>query len=111
MRSPMHPVLRLCEDLLCNDAALELPALPRMIFVVHGSVTIESRELSDGEAWHGQGAVTVQAGKAGATCWRWDLMPAAAAPASSLPATTREKLSAPLATLPEGELLLRGDSV
>ena len=36
----MHPVLRLYEDILSSEAALELPALPRMIFIVHGSLTI-----------------------------------------------------------------------
>ena len=43
----MPPVLRLYEDVLSNDAAeVSLPALPRMIFVVHGSVTIADRTVA-----------------------------------------------------------------
>ncbi len=108
----MPPVLRLCEDILSNDAALALAALPRFVFVVHGAVTIADRTLNDGAAWHGEGAATLTAGKAGATCWRFELASGAAAP--DAPATgvaTREKLTAVLETLPQGDLLLRGDSV
>ena len=36
----MSVVLRLYEDILSNDAALSLPALPRMIFVVHGAIVV-----------------------------------------------------------------------
>jgi hypothetical protein len=106
----MHPVLRLYEDVLSDAGALKLPAAPRMIFVVHGSIAIEGRTLSDGEAWHGEGAVTVAAGKTGATCWRWEIGDRAAdmtGPGTS----SEEKLAAILQTLPEGDLLWRGDSV
>ena len=80
-----------------------------MIFLVHGGATIAGRALRDGEAWHGEGAAALVAGSSGATCWRFELdaPPAGAAPGVS----SRVKLSAPLATLPPGELLLRGDSV
>jgi hypothetical protein len=108
----MAPVLRLYEDIFSNDAALALPALPRMIFVVHGALTIADRDLGDGEAWHGEGAVTPRAGKTGATGWRWELAPDDAANApDATGVTSREKLKARLDTIPEGELLLRGDSV
>jgi hypothetical protein len=107
-----HPILRLCEDILSNDAALALPPLPRMIFVVHGALTIAERGLSDGEAWNGDGPLTLHAGKAGASVWRWELATRAAAVIAPLPGvSSREKLSAHLRTLPIGELLLRGDSV
>ena len=69
----MPPVLVLYEDVFPNDATLALPALPRMIFVVHGGITIADRSLSDGESWHGEGAATLAAGTAGATCWRFEL--------------------------------------
>jgi len=82
-----------------------------MIFVVHGSVTIATRSLSDNEAWSGEDAVTVNAGKDGATLWRWELVAADAGSCEIAGAASREKLSAQLATLPQGELLLRGDSV
>ena len=106
----MHPVLRLYEDVLSDTGVLKLPAAPRMIFVVHGSVTIDGRTLSDDEAWQGEGAITVTAGKTGATCWRWEIGERSAdmtGPGTS----SEEKLAAILQTLPEGDLLWRGDSV
>jgi hypothetical protein len=107
----MPLTLALVEDVLCNGAALDLPPLPRMIFVVHGSVTIADRIYGDGEAWQGQGAVSPHAGNAGATCWRWDFTTSNAADGTTRTVASRIKLAAPLATLPAGDLLLRGDSV
>jgi hypothetical protein len=109
----MVPVLRLYEDVLANDSEATLPALPRMIFVVHGALTVSERTLKDGEAWSGEAAVTLKAGSGGAAVWRWEL---AAGDAGSGLATgkgvvSREKLAAELATMPKGALLLRGDSV
>jgi hypothetical protein len=110
----MAPVLRLCEDVL-SDAArdVRLPALARMIFIVHGAVAIDGRTFADGEAWSGESAPVLTAGKEGATCWRFELAPADAADGASLGegARSRGKLSAVLDTLPQGDLLLRGDSV
>jgi hypothetical protein len=81
-----------------------------MIFLLHGSVTVEGRTFADGTAWHGQGAVTITAGQHGASCWRWELAgPGATAPAAGI--ASREKLAARLDTLPQGDLLWRGDSV
>jgi hypothetical protein len=107
----MPPALSLCEDVLADGAALVLPASPRMIFLVHGGVAIDERTFSDGEAWHGEGPVTLTAGTAGATCWRFELAATAAADAASTGISSRRKLAARLDTLPPGELLLRGDSV
>lgn len=108
----MHPVLRLWEDFLTDRGVLSLPALPRMLFVVRGAVMVGTRPLGQGEAWHGENAVTVRASEAGATIWRWDLTSGAPAPWRNGPSVlVREKLSARLETLPEGELLWRGDSV
>jgi hypothetical protein len=107
----MTPVLRLVEDILSNDATLALPALPRMIFVVHGAITVAERTLADGETWHGEAAVTIKAGQAGAACWRFELASAFAAETPAPGVSSREKLVARLDTLPAGELLLRGDSV
>jgi hypothetical protein len=108
----MHPVLRLYEDVLSNDGAIRLSALPRMIFVVHGAITVAGRSFTDGDAWHGEGEAAVTAGPHGATCWRFELAPDGAPNGSAVGATaSREKLSAALTTLPAGELLLRGDSV
>jgi hypothetical protein len=110
----MHPVLRLYEDTF-GDAAgdVHLPALSRMIFVVHGAISIAGRSYGDGEAWHGVDAVTVCANRSGATCWRWEFSKGEAAGCVIVgpEIASREKLSAALDTLPKGELLLRGDSV
>ena len=108
----MPPQLRLTEDILSNASEASLPAAPRMIFVAHGSVTIGDRTLKADEAFSGEGAVTLKAGSEGATLWRWDLVRAGAtAPGTRSGLLTREKLNAALETLPQGELLLRGDSV
>lgn len=109
------PILRLTEDILSNGNAASLLALPRMIFVVHGSVmigaaAIAERSFKADEAYSGEGAVTLKAGPEGATLWRWELIPAGGT-TNANGMVTREKLSAPLETLPKGELLLRGDSV
>ena len=109
----MHPELRLYEDVLSNDGEAALPALPRMIFVVHGSLAAADRTLNDGEAWSGEGAVMLKAGSAGATVWRWELVAGDGVDelATWKDVVSREKLSAELATLPKGAALLRGDSV
>jgi hypothetical protein len=108
----MVPMLRLYEDVLPNGAKASLPALPRLIFVVHGSIAIADRTVGDDEAWSGEGAAAFTAGDGGATLWRWELSAGddggAAAGASIV---LREKLSARLDTLPKGALILRGDSV
>jgi len=109
----MHPELRLIEDFLTDKGAISLPALPRMLFVVRGSVTIGQRVLGQGEALFGEDLITAHADGTGATLWRWELsdprLPAARTANSSV--SSWDKLAVPLATLPEGELLWRGDSV
>ena len=111
----MHPMLRLGEDVLSNDGEMALPAHPRMIFVVHGSIAIEGRILRDEATFSGEGAVTLKAGKDGATLWRWEFFamgkPIGGAAPGGRGVTSREKLNAALQTLPQGALLLRGDSV
>jgi hypothetical protein len=108
----MQPELRLYEDVLSNGAVASLPAAPRMIFVTHGAVTVGGREVQDGETFNDQNAVALTAGPAGATLWRWELVPGGSgAGAAQYGVVTREKLVARLDTLPKGDLLLRGDSV
>lgn len=111
----MHPVMRLYEDVLSSAENVEfrLARLPRFIFVVHGSATIDGKVLNEGDAWQGEDAITMKPGPAGVTCWRWELTRGdhgstmAAAPGMA----THEKLTAFLETLPKGELLMRSDSV
>ena len=110
----MHPILRLYEDSISGGvAAVRLPALPRIIFVVHGSASIGGKTLSDGEAWHSEAAAAITPGKDGVTVWRFELTPAGGSgdPIAGPGVRSQEKLSAVLETIPRGELLLRGDSV
>jgi hypothetical protein len=110
----MRPVLRLCEDVFADGGAMELPALPRMIFVVHGAVAIGDRTCRDEAAFGGDGAVMLTAGSGGATVWRWELITRESdfgRPPPGLGVASHEKLAALLATIPQGALLLRGDSV
>ena len=108
----MAPVLRLYEDIWRDGGSEVLPALPRMIFVVHGSISAGGGQaLRDGETWHGEAAVDLRAGEAGATCWRYELAPGGADDGACRTAASRLKLAAALETLPPGDLILRGDSV
>jgi hypothetical protein len=110
----MNPTLRLCEDVCAGHGAMELPALPRMIFVVHGAIGIGDRSFRDNDAFGGESAVMLTAGGEGAMLWRWELITREAdfgrpPPGSGI--ASHEKLAAVLATIPQGALLLRGDSV
>jgi len=110
----MHAVLRLYEDTFGGAAGeVPLPSLPRMIYVVHGNISLEGRAFGDGEAWQGEGAVTLRASDRGATCWRWELARGdqGSTTANAPGMVTHEKLTAFLETLPKGDLLMRGDSV
>lgn len=110
----MHPIMRLYEDSISGGVgSVQLPALARMIFIVHGTITIAGKAYSDGEAWHGEEAVPLEPGKDGVTVWRFELMAPTRSgdPLNGPGLRSQEKLSALLATVPQGELLLRGDSV
>src|SRR5947209_6634749 len=109
----MHPELRLIEDFLTDRGVLSLPALPRMIYVVRGAITVRQRVLGPGEALFGDDLLTAHAEGTGATLWRFELsdprQPAIKLTSSSVRST--DKLAVALQTLPEGDLLWRGDSV
>ncbi|MGC1357457.1 MAG: hypothetical protein WA851_17040 [Xanthobacteraceae bacterium] len=110
----MPPVLRLYEDTLANDGAeLSLPARPYMIYVVHGSIAVADRLSRSDEGFGGEDAARIKGGPEGATLWRWEFAadgsPAATPTGSSV--VSREKFTARLDVLPQGALLLRGDSV
>src|SRR5579863_241992 len=109
----MHPTLRLYEDVLADDAETFWPALPRVIFGVHGAVTSSDRTLRDEEAFSGESAVALKAESGGATLWRWEVVRDAATGDGNAGGgvVSREKLAARLETLPKGALLLRGDGV
>jgi hypothetical protein len=106
----MPPLLRLYEDVLSNDTTVNLLALPRMLFVAHGSVVIGDRTLNDGDTFGAEGTMALKAGNGGATLWRWE-MATQEGNGAIAGVSSREKLIARLDTLPKGNLLLRGDSV
>ena len=109
----MHPELRLIEDFLTDRGALSLPALPRMVYVVRGAITVGQRALGPGEALFSEDLFGAHAESAGATLWRFELcdprQPATELKDGGL--RSYLKLAVQLETLPEGELLWRGDSV
>ena len=109
----MHPELRLIEDFMTDRGVLNLPALPRMLYVVRGAIKVGRREVRGGEVFYSEETFVAHAGELGATLWRWELsdprQPVAKTGNPSV--SSREKLAQPLTTLPEGDLLWRGDSV
>jgi hypothetical protein len=107
----MAPRLSLFEDVYRNGAVANLPPGIRMFFVAHGAAVIDGRELQTGATWFGEGAVNVAGGAEGASIWRWELSEGDSAQFHAPDVSTRAKLSAALDTLPQGELLFRGDSV
>ena len=110
----MSPILRLYEDTIAGGVAdVSLSARPRMIFVVHGAVTIEGKTIRDNETWDGTNAVTLKPGAEGVTLWRYELAAAGRTDGAAKGDGVRslEKLTAEMETIPQGELLLRGDSV
>jgi hypothetical protein len=109
----MHPELRLIEDFLTDRGALSLPALPRMLYVVRGKLTLGERLLGQGEAFFGEDRITAHAEATGATVWRWELCgPRQPDAKIAQPGVlSHTKLTAPLTTVSDGDLLWRGDSV
>jgi hypothetical protein len=109
----MHPELRLIEDFLTDRGALALPALPRMLYVVRGSITIGARVLGPGETLFGEDMIAAHADVTGATLWRWELSdPGQPVAKTGRPGViSHTKLTASLTALPDGELIWRGDSV
>ena len=107
----MVPTLRLYEDVLANGAEAMWPAAPRMIFVVHGAISIADLTLRDEETFASENAIALKAASSGATLWRWELAADGAGGRAETGVTSREKLAARLETMPKGALLLRGDSV
>ena len=51
---PMHPELRLIEDFMTDRGVLNLPALPRMLYVVRGSITSGRRTVRMGETLYSE---------------------------------------------------------
>lgn len=109
----MHPEFRLIEDFLTDKGVLRLPALPRMLFMVRGSLTVGQRVLGPGEAFFSEDMMVAHAEGTGATVWRWELSDPRQPPMKqpSVSVDSRIKIAALLETLPKGDLLWRGDSV
>ena len=109
----MPPELRLIEDFMTDKGAITLRAQPRMLYVVRGAITLGPRTLRAGDVTYSDETVSAHAEEAGAIVWRWELADPrqAIAKSNSASVSSRDKLITPLATLPAGELLWRGDSV
>ena len=107
--------LVLIEDLLQAGATLPLPApdAARVVYVVHGGVSIEGKTFADDQAWFGKGAATLTAGPGGAALWRYELLPEGARPAMASGSHGRSavKLARLLDGLHADAVLMRGDSV
>ncbi len=107
--------LRLIEDNLHAGAVFELPGdgTNRVVYVAHGSIKVEGAVFADDQAWHGRGAVRIEAGSTGAALWRFELLPAGAAQAmvGSNAGASCLKLASPLAWPIADSLLFRADSV
>ncbi|HEY7299909.1 MAG TPA: hypothetical protein VH684_18535 [Xanthobacteraceae bacterium] len=110
----VHPVLRLYEDVLAPGAPeTAMRPLPRMIFVLLGSVAIGRQKVSSEQAWHSEAEAVLAPANGGATCWRFELAPPDTPENLCTGGGARSslKLSASLSSLPDGDLLWRGDSV
>jgi len=107
--------LRLIEDNVVSGGELALPddGINRVLYVVHGVVTIDGQELRDDQARLGRGAVRIATPRTGAALWRWELAPIASAASlqDSAQATSRLKLRRELAWPIADSLLMRCDSV
>lgn len=70
--------LRLVEDNVAAGESFTFPpdGVNRVLYVAHGAVNIDGRELGEDQAWHGHGSAKVVAGSSGAALWRWELAPA-----------------------------------
>jgi hypothetical protein len=99
------PSLALVEDELPPGGRLDLPAATRALYVAAGSIAGDLALAAD------NGAIATHAlslsSATGARLWRWELLSAGAAPAPG----SRGLLSAGLRTGPDGDWLLRLDSV
>lgn len=107
----MLPRLSLFEDIYKSAAVANMPPGIRMFFIVHGAVVIDGREYQSGSVWFSEVAVACTGGAEGATVWRWELSHGEPEQLDGAEVSTRIKLSATLTTIPQGELLFRGDSV
>ena len=107
--------LRLCEDTLPADGRSALPPTARVIYARRGGVVVASAgrdaRVAEGQAWHGVGACEATAESAGATLWRWELIPGAAPAADPRAGATRVVLEHAIALDPHAEYLMRADRV
>src|SRR6267154_2958504 len=108
----MHPELRLIEDFMSDRGALDLPAQPRMLYVVRGSIAAGRRTVRIGEVLYSEERLTAHAEESGATLWRFELSDPRTPPAkmNSPSVSSRDKLAQPL-TLPDGDLLWREETL
>ena len=109
----MDYTLSLLEDNISPGHDVSYGKTNRVVFVASGSARVifgdKSNPLSENEAVHSAMPVSITAGQAGATIWRWELNEALAAVARSEEAGT--KMVATIQLEAEGEYLMRCDRV
>jgi quercetin dioxygenase-like cupin family protein len=110
-------LLQLHTDTLGPKSELRLPPGNRVVYARAGDAVVRSDRQSAGlgadSAWHGSGEARVTAGAAGATLWRWELVPDQQA-AGSPPGTgvaSSIALSHPVELEDPGGYLMRCDRV
>ena len=107
--------LRLCEDTLPTAGRGALAALPRVLYVRRGSVTLAAaspeRRLAEGEAWHGAGGCEIHGGETGATVLRYELIRGPAPLDTMSVGATKTLLEHPIDLDPRADYLMRADRV
>lgn len=106
--------LHLYTDQLSPKSTVEMPAATRVVYVREGDAILraggQAARLAANSAWHGRDAVSVAAGAAGATLWRWELAAGALADKLAGAASTLT-LAHPVELADPGGYLMRCDRV
>jgi len=102
----MSHALALYEDWLAASASLTLPPLPRVLYVVEGTIDVAGRAVEAGTAWHGVAACTLTAGPRGAHVLRFELRAG-----RTVASGANVLLDQPIALDASGEYLMRCDRV
>jgi quercetin dioxygenase-like cupin family protein len=107
-------VLRLTRDRLAPGERAALPAGPRVLYVLEGSITAEaagkSAAVEAGTAWHASVPCTAAAGDRGATLLRYELV-RAGTPEARAGADSTPLLQHPIQLDPAAKYLMRCDRV
>jgi hypothetical protein len=110
-------ILSLHTDLLAPKGELQFPPGIRVVYVCEGDAVARSggqaAGLAANSAWHGSGEARIAGGLAGATLWRWELVPdkSASGTPGAANVTSSLSLSHPVELGEPGGYLVRCDRV